>query len=195
MTPDDIEKSVEDSLEEFVTQANAAFAEDFDGWDIAQTTAEVRFFQEGKKQQGEAAQQAAEAAKLQPKPAPAVAAESTAIVRPLPTPAASAASTPSQSARMRAVPAQPPEDKTVPMDKVAVEPEDRTQPQPQAPVAAPTGMSKGFLFATMLGAFVVGGGVVLLAVKLMFTSTAPATVVPPAPAPVAAPAVPGEPPA
>jgi hypothetical protein len=41
---DDIEKSVEASLEEFVNQANAAFAEDFDGWDIAQTTAEVRFF-------------------------------------------------------------------------------------------------------------------------------------------------------
>src|SRR5512137_2679566 len=81
---DDIERSVEESLEEFVSQANAAFAEDFDGWDIAQTTNEVRLFQQDRRQQGEAARKIAEiTASLEaeePKKAPP-AAEAVAVAR------------------------------------------------------------------------------------------------------------------
>jgi len=188
---DDIEKSVEASLEEFVNQANAAFAEDFDGWDIAQTTAEVRFFMEGKKQQEEAAKQAQEAIKLQQaKPlapvAPITAAplpgESTAIVKPLPSPGGAAV----PAARQRQVIETRQvrhEDQTVPTAKLPAEEVDKTVPQPKV---ASTGMSRGFMFATMLGAFLVGAAVVLLAVKFFFMQPPPAVVVQPAPTPPAA---------
>jgi hypothetical protein len=197
---DDIEKSVEASLEEFVNQANAAFAEDFDGWDIAQTTAEVRFFMEGKKQQDEAAHQAQEAIKLQQVKPPApvapitaapLPAESTAIVKPLPSPAGGGTAT----RQRQAVEARQirHEDQTVPTAKLPVEEvADKTVPQPKV---ASQGMSRGFLFATMLGAFLVGAIVVLLVVKFFFVQPPPPVVLQPTPPtpppaePAAAPAV------
>jgi len=194
---DDIEKSIEASLEEFVNQANAAFAEDFDGWDIAREGVEVRSFAELKRQQEEAARQASEAARLQqeaslkvtaPLPDDEESSETTEVARPLTKP-----SLPQErSARPARLDDSISDALTVRMEKAPVEELDQTVPQPKVPAQ---GMSKGFLFATMLGAFLIGALVVLAAVKFFMPAPAPQIVIPHKPELAPLPATPGTVPA
>lgn len=168
-------ESVEASLEDFISQANASFpTTTSDGWDLH--TGDVELLDEAEEQLEQAEHVAAPAQVRQPEPAKRPTSRSMPAVAPLP--------------KVEVEPEPEPE----PLDPPPSAPRrkfERTevvsQPMPLVAPSVPWTANPLVIIGGLLVAFVIGAGIVFFMVRTMMPATQPVVVTAPAPAPVVVP--------